>query len=80
MSSKRLSSLSDYARHGYKLRLDCKCGRTVLLDPRAVLQFCNDRGWRHTLEGIATKLRCSNCGGRPVRMGPALGDADTNER
>lgn len=59
MSSKRLSSLSDYARHGYKLRLDCECGRTVLTDPRAVLQLCNERGSRHTLDGIVTRLRRS---------------------
>jgi hypothetical protein len=73
MSSKRLSSLSDYARHGYKLRLDCACGRTVLADPHAVLRLCHERGWRHTLEGLALKLRCSKCGKRPKRIGPALG-------
>lgn len=27
MSIKRLSSLSDYARHGYELRLDCNWAR-----------------------------------------------------
>lgn len=73
MSSKRLSGLSDYARHGYKLRLDCECGRTVLVQPHALLKLCNDRGWRHTLGGIAAKLRCSKCGRRPYRIGPALG-------
>lgn len=74
MSSKRLSSLSDYARHGYKLRLDCECGRTVLADPHTILRLCHERGWRHTLEGLALKLRCSNCGRRPKRIGPASGD------
>lgn len=73
MSSKRLSSLSDYARHGYRLRLDCECGRIVLLDPHAVLQFCHERSWRHTLDGLALRLRCSQCGARPKRIGPALG-------
>lgn len=73
MSSKRLSGLTDYARHDYKLRLDCECGRTVLIEPYALLKLCNDQGWRHELEGIASKLRCSKCGRRPHRIGPALG-------
>jgi len=49
MSSKRLNSLSDYARHGYKLRLDCECGRVVLLDPRQLLQACYERRLSHHL-------------------------------
>ena len=75
MSSKRLSSLSDYARHGYKLRLDCECGRTVLADPRTVLRLCHEKGWHHSLEGVTMRLRCSTCGRRPARIGPALGNA-----
>lgn len=79
MSSKRLASLSDYARHGYKLRLDCECGRAVLADPHTILRLCHERGWRHTLEGIALKLRCSKCGARPKRIGPALGPTSTSK-
>ena len=75
MGSKRLESLSDYARHGYTLRLDCKCGRVVMLDPHQLLATIMERGWpSHTLEGIATKLRCSKCGERPARIGPGFGD------
>lgn len=74
MSSKRLSSLSDYARHGYKLRLDCRCGRAVLIDPRKVLALCHERGWPHTFEAVVSKLRCAECGQRPTRIGPAFGD------
>lgn len=66
MSSKRLSSLIDYARHEYKLRRDCEIGRTTA-DPRAVLQLCNERRWRHMLDGLAATLRCSQCGRRPKR-------------
>lgn len=73
MSSKRLSSLSDYARHGYRLRLDCHCGRVVLADPHKLLAECHRRGWTHTLEGLAMRLRCFECGERPKRIGPASG-------
>lgn len=74
MSSKRLNSLSDYARHGYKLRLDCECGRVVLLEPRALLQACYDRRLPHHLDAVTARLRCSKCGKRPHRIGPGFGD------
>lgn len=75
MSSKRLESLSDYARHGYKLRLDCGCGRVVLLDPHDLLATIMDRGLgRQSLDGIAAKLKCSKCGRRPARIGPGFGE------
>lgn len=74
MSSKRLDSLSDYARHGYKLRVDCQCGRVVVLDPHKLLGSVLERGWRsYSLEGLATRLKCQKCGMRPSRIGPGLG-------
>lgn len=76
MSSKRLDSLSDYARHGYKLRLDCDCGRVVLIDPHALLGVVLERGWTgYSLEGLAMRLKCRRCGKRPNQIGPAVGDA-----
>lgn len=74
MSSKRLDSLSDYARHGYKLRVDCACGRVVMLDPHELLGVVLERGWSsYSLEGLAMRLRCQRCGKRPSRIGPGLG-------
>ena len=76
MSSKRLDSLSDYARHGYKLRVDCVCGRVVLLDPHDLLGVILARGWQsYSLEGVAMRLKCQRCGKRPSRIGPGLGGA-----
>ena len=75
MSSKRLDSLSDYARHGYRLRVDCECGRVKLLEPHALLKTIIDRGWEsYSLEGLAMRLRCGKCGRRPSRIGPGFGE------
>lgn len=74
MSSKRLDTLADYARHNYKLRLDCRCGRVVLLDPHDLLAAIMARGWAsYNLEGLAMRLKCQKCGARPERIGPGLG-------
>lgn len=74
MSSKRLNSLSDYARAGYRLRLDCECGRVVLVDPRTILTHCHKHNLPHGLEQVAARLKCGDCGKRPKRIGPAFGN------
>lgn len=74
MSSKRLETLADYARHGYKIRLDCACGRVVVIDPRTLLEMIAKRGWaRPSLDAIAQRLKCQRCGSRPKRIGPGFG-------
>ncbi len=75
MSSKRLDSISDYARHGYRLRVDCRnCGHAGLLDARELTALCSKRGWNRDVFSLEKRLRCSNCGGRNVLCGPASGD------
>lgn len=75
MGSKRLDSLSDYLRHGYRLRIDCKgCGRGVIVDPFPILERCHKQGWPYTMPAIERRLRCSICGGKNLRLGPAFGD------
>lgn len=74
MGSKRLESLSDFARHGYLLRIDCDCGRVVLADPRKIIAACQARGISYTLAEVAGRLRCEKCGRKPSRVGPGLGD------
>ena len=74
MSSKRLDSLADYTRHGYKLRLDCACGRIVVMEPHALLRIIMERGWSgYSMEGLAMKLKCQQCGKPPRQIGPCLG-------
>ena len=75
VSSKRLDTLADYARHSYKLRLDCLCGRVVLLDPHDLLAVIMARGWAsYSMEGLAMRMKCQKCGSRPARIGPGLGE------
>lgn len=71
MGSKRLDSLAAYARHGCKLRVDCQCGRVVLLNPYDLLAVTAARGRpRYSLEQLQMKLRCERCGSRPKQIGP----------
>lgn len=74
MSSKRLNTLSDFARHGYLLRIECECGRVVLADPHKIIVACQARGINYRLEAVAARLRCERCGRKPWRVGPGLGD------
>jgi hypothetical protein len=73
MGSKRLDSLSDFARHKYLLRIDCECGRVVLADPHKIIAACQARRISYRLEAVAGRLRCENCGRKPWRIGPGLG-------
>ena len=74
MSSTRLDTISDYARHGYRLQVDCrKCGRVAKLDARAITEQCIKQGWNRDIGQIEQRLRCSQCGSRDVRCGPAFG-------
>ena len=71
MGSKRLETLRDFARHGYKVRIECHCGRVVLTSPRELLSALQESGEDYiSLEGLATKLKCYRCGKRPWRIGP----------
>lgn len=74
MGSKRLESLSDYHRHGYRVRIDCMaCRRVVILAPLPLLETCRKRGWKPSREVLERRLRCGDCGARKARLGPAFG-------
>lgn len=73
MSSKRLDKISDYARHGYKLSVECfDCGHQSKLDPRAISNDAIKRNLSRDIEAIKQRLRCQRCGKRNVRCGPAF--------
>lgn len=74
MSSKRLETMADYARHHYRLRIECECGRVVLANPHKIIAACQKRGLSYRLEAVAARLRCQKCGRKPFRMGPGLGE------
>jgi hypothetical protein len=73
MSSKRLDTLSDFARHKYLLRIDCQCGRVVLADPHKIILACQGRRISYRLDAVAGRLRYEKCGLKPWRVGPGLG-------
>lgn len=73
VSSKRLNTLADFARHKYKLRIECECGRVVLADPHRIIAACQARGLSYRTEAVADRLRCEKCGRKPWRVGPGLG-------
>lgn len=71
MSSIRCDSLSDLARHGYRLRVECQaCHHRALLDPLVVMLHSHKRGRSLELDKVAHHLRCSECDGREVTRGP----------
>jgi hypothetical protein len=73
MSSKRLDSISDYRRHGYALRIDCLgCGHMAKIDPNVIVKLCMAHGWSKQLAYVERRLRCTKCGKRDVRCGPAF--------
>lgn len=73
MSSKRLGAISDYSRHGYMLRVDCKsCKRIAVIDPLQIVQLCQLRQWSRQMQAVERRLRCSQCGSRDVRCGPSF--------
>jgi Zn finger protein HypA/HybF involved in hydrogenase expression len=73
MSSKRLDTISDYSRHGYSLRVDCRsCGRLAIIDPLKITLMCQQRHWSKQIAAVERRLRCSKCGSRDVRVGPGF--------
>lgn len=73
MSSKRLDAISDYARHDYRLKVECRsCGHTSKLEPDKLVALCMMRGWSRQMSSVEARLRCQKCGKRDVRCGPAF--------
>ena len=71
MSSKRLDTISDYARHGYMLRVECRsCQRVAIIHPMEISLLCQRRNWSRQIAVVERRLRCSKCGSRDVRAGP----------
>ncbi|KRA84053.1 hypothetical protein [Altererythrobacter sp. Root672] len=62
----RLDSLSDFARKGYHLRVECQaCKHVVIADP-AVLSM-EIRG-KKAIVAIERRMRCQACGERKARI------------
>ena len=71
MGSKRLDQISDYARHGFNLRVTCLgCGRVIVIDSQALSARCHSKGWSRMMPAVQARLTCAECGGRRVKCGP----------
>ena len=72
MSSKRLDKISDYARHGYAVTVQClDCGHSAKFDARALSDEAIRRNLSREIGAIERRLRSQKCGERNVRCGPA---------
>ena len=70
MSSKRLDKISDYARHGYMLRVECRsCQRVAIIHPMEIALLCQCRSWSRQIAQVERRLRCSKCSSRDVLAG-----------
>ena len=75
MGSKRLDSLKDYHRHGYRLRADClRCKRAAILDPLPLILQCQAKRQTVEIGAVAARLVCAECGSKRVGLGPAFGE------
>lgn len=71
MGSTRLELITDFARKGYRLRVQCRgCGHRELLDPVPIAKQCHARGWRRDLDSLGNRMRCKACGRRGAECGP----------
>ncbi len=73
VSSKRLDKISDYARHGYAMNVECiACGHAAKLDARVISEEATRRNLSRSIAAIERRLKCQKCGMRRVRCGPAF--------
>ena len=70
MGTKRLDSISDFNRHGYDLRVTCRCGHVGRIDSKTLTAQCVARGLSRQMHAIERRLRCAKCGARDVKCGP----------
>ena len=75
MGSKRLETIDDFHRHGYRIRAECeRCRRLVILEPLPILTRCFVTGWSRQLAAVESRMVCAECGSKRARLGPAFGD------
>lgn len=73
MGSKRLEKISDYARHGYAMKADCReCGHSAKLDALALSADVVRRNLSRDIAAIERRLKCQQCDKRNVGIEPAF--------
>jgi hypothetical protein len=71
VSRKHLDSIADLQRYGFKLRVECACGRVRVIEPGDLMvALGRRRNKSRQMSLLVPRLRCFECGGRPSYWGP----------
>ena len=64
MGFRRLITLSDVARQGYWVRLQCECGHETKHNPLVLFELVSRRGGSTHLAKLHETMKCGRCGGK----------------
>lgn len=70
----KLETLSDFARHNYKVRVTCQtggCGRMVDHNASQFAIDCAKKGYPARVSELEPRLTCGWCMKRNAKIGPA---------
>jgi len=71
VSRKHLDSIADFQRYGFKLRVECQCGRVRVIEPGDLMVALGRRkNSSRQMALLIPRLRCFECGGRVRYWGP----------
>ena len=80
MGRAKLDSINEFARHGYKVRVSCRCGRKVDWSPFEMIVMLQKRRLPYEVERLEPKLRCGFCGARGTKISAAMPEITSNVR
>jgi hypothetical protein len=64
MGHHRLTTLTDVARYGYWVKLQCPCGHIARMDPMKLLNAAVAKRRSTRLADLPKMLKCGSCGGK----------------
>ena len=66
VSTKHLNSIADYRRNGFKLRVECECGRVQVIEPGDLMvALGRRRNSSRQMQLPIPRLKCFERNGRP---------------
>lgn len=68
MGHHRLTTLTDVARFGYWVKLECACGHKARLDPQRLLSRAIEKRCSARLADLHKLVKCGLCGGKDFRV------------
>lgn len=70
MGTKRFETVFNYSKQGVDVGVQCACGHTARLDPKAISKSCITKGLDTRMPAIAPRVKCKACGRRDVECLP----------